>query len=65
MRSIHNGGEISGSTAGIITTALGEAYILLMAQIFKGEMNASDIGTDKGKEVMKNLFKEQLKRQKK
>ena len=59
------GGAISGSTAGIITTALGEAYILLMAQIFKGEMNASDIGTDKGKEVMKNLFKEQLKRQKK
>lgn len=59
------GGAISGSTAGIITTALGEAYILLMTQIFKGEMTASDIGTDKGKEVMKNLFKEQLKRQKK
>ena len=59
------GGAISGSTAGIITTALGEAYILLMTQIFKGEMNASDIGTDKGKEVMKNLFREQLKREKK
>lgn len=55
------GGAISGATASLITTALGEAYILLMTQIFKGEMNASDIGTDKGKETMTRLFKEQLK----
>ena len=59
------GGAISGATAGLITTALGEAYILLMTQIFKGEMSAADIGTEKGKEAMAKLFKEQLKRKKK
>lgn len=59
------GGAISGATAGLITTALGEAYISLMTQIFKGEMSASDIGTEKGKDAMAKLFKEQLKRKKK
>lgn len=59
------GGAISGATAALITTALGEAYILLMTQIFKGEMNVSDIGTEKGREAMAKLFKEQLKLKKK
>ena len=31
------GGSISGATAGLLTTALGEAYILLMEAVFKGE----------------------------
>ena len=59
------GGAISGATAALITTALGEAYILLMTQIFKGEMSVSDIGTEKGREAMAKLFKEQLKLKKK
>ena len=52
---------ISGATAALITTALGEAYILLMTQIFKGEMSVSEIGTEKGREGMAKLFTEQLK----
>lgn len=43
------GGMISGTTAGILTTALGEAYILIMEKIYKGEMKKEDLFTDKGK----------------
>ena len=55
------GGAISAGTAGIITAALGEAYVGIMELVFRGEMALSDIGTKKGKETMSLLFKEQLK----
>lgn len=55
------GGAISGSTAGLITTALGEAYIKVLELVFQGEMNINDLGTTKGKEQMSKAFKEQLK----
>lgn len=57
------GGAISAGTAGVITAALGEAYIGVMELVFKGEMSIDDIGTEKGKETMSNLFKKQLKSQ--
>jgi len=55
------GGAISASTAGVITAALGEAYIGIMELVFKGEMSIDDIGTKKGKEAMTTMFKENLK----
>ncbi len=55
------GGAISAGTAGVITAALGEAYIGIMELVFKGDMNINDLGTRKGKETMSTLFKEQLK----
>lgn len=55
------GGTISGATAGIITTALGEAYILLMEAIYKGELKASELGTPEGKKKLKELFKKKVK----
>ena len=55
------GGAISAGTAGVITAALGQAYIGVMELVFKGDMNINDIGTKKGKETMSALFKEQLK----
>ncbi len=55
------GGAISAGTAGVITAALGEAYIEVMELVFKGEMSIDDIGTKKGKDVMSTMFKEQLK----
>lgn len=58
------GGMISGTTAGLLTTALGEAYILIMEKIYKGEMNKDDLFTDEGKKEMTRLFKEQLKKAK-
>ena len=58
------GGAISAGTAGVITAALGEAYIGIMELVFKGEMSIDDLGTKKGKETMSTLFKEQLKKKK-
>lgn len=55
------GGTISGATAGIITTALGEAYIMLMEAIYKGELKASELGTAEGKKKLKDLFKKKIK----
>lgn len=57
------GGAISASTAGVITAALGEAYIAIMELVFKGEMSIDDLETKKGKDKMTVLFKQQLKMQ--
>ena len=59
------GGAISGTTAGLITTALGEAYLLLMEQIYKGEINKDTLNSPEGQKKMNKLFKEQLSVQKK
>ena len=56
------GGAISAGTAGVITAALGSAYIGVMELVFKGDMSINDIGTKKGKETMTALFKQELKR---
>lgn len=55
------GGTISGATAGVITTALGEAYIILMESIYKGDLKASELGTTEGKKKLKELFKKKVK----
>lgn len=56
------GGAISAGTAGVITAALGEAYIGIMELVFKGDMSINDIGTKKGKETITTLFQQELKR---
>ena len=58
------GGVISAGTAGVITAALGEAYIGIMELVFKGDMSIDDLGTKKGKDAMSTLFKKQLKMKK-
>ncbi|MDD3022477.1 MAG: DUF697 domain-containing protein [Syntrophomonadaceae bacterium] len=58
------GGAISAGTAGVITVALGEAYIGVMELVFKGDMSINEIGTKKGKETISVLFKENLKMKK-
>ena len=55
------GGAISASTAGILTAALGEAYIGIMTLVFNGEMSIDDLGSKVGKEKMAALFKMELK----
>lgn len=55
------GGAISAGTAGVITAALGEAYIGIMELVFKGEMGIDDLSTIKGRDAMSTMFKEQLK----
>lgn len=54
------GGVISAGTAGVITAALGEAYIGVMELVFKGEMKLGDLETKKGQEVISEKFKSQL-----
>lgn len=58
------GGAISAGTAGAITAALGEAYIGVMELVFKGDMSLDDLGTEKGKQTMSTLFKQNLKAKK-
>lgn len=58
------GGMISGATAGILTTALGEAYIRIMEMVYRGELRKEDIYSEKGKKKMSELFREELTRQK-
>ncbi|MBQ8083661.1 MAG: DUF697 domain-containing protein, partial [Clostridia bacterium] len=54
------GGTISGSTAAVITTTLGEAYILLMEMLWLGEFNATDFDSAAGRQQFRQLFRERL-----
>ncbi|MBR0399805.1 MAG: 50S ribosome-binding GTPase [Mogibacterium sp.] len=56
------GGAISAATAGVLTAALGEAYIGIMTLVFNGEMSIDDLATKKGKDQMTALFKQELKK---
>lgn len=56
------GGAISAGTAGMLTAALGEAYLGIMVLVFNGEMRIEDLITKKGKETMATLFREELKK---
>lgn len=58
------GGAISGTTAGILTAALGEAYIKVMEQVFKGELNSEDLYAEAGRNEMEKIFKDELKKKK-
>ena len=55
------GGAISGVTAGLLTTALGETFILVMTQIYKGELSTKDLESSEGKKIITAIFKDQLK----
>ena len=55
------GGAISAGTAGVITAALGGAYIAFMELVYKGEMNIEDLSSKNGKETLSKIFKEKLK----
>lgn len=56
------GGLISGTTAGLITTALGEAYIRIMEKVFLGEIKKEELLSTRTHEVMVELFREELKK---
>ncbi len=58
------GSAISGGTAGVLTAALGEAYIAMMEMIYKGEINQEEIDTPEGKQKIRQLFLNELKKKK-
>lgn len=55
------GGFISGTTAGLLTAALGQSYIKIMEMVYKGEIDKENLYTEDGKKEMARLFKEELK----
>ena len=59
------GGAISAGTAGLVTLALGKAFIEVCKMVKVGKLSEADITSSKGVSVMKKLFKEQLKQNKK
>ena len=59
------GGFISGSTASLLTTALGETYIKLMEMIYMEDLKSEDLYSENGQEIMKKIFKEELKKERK
>lgn len=56
------GGLISGTTAGLLTTALGAAYIEIMKMVFNGEIQKEDLQSKDVQETMKTLFTTELKK---
>lgn len=58
------GGLISGTTAGLLTTALGGAYIMIMEMVYRGEIDKEKLYTAEGQKEMTRLFKEELKKKK-
>ncbi len=57
-------GLISGTTAGLITTALGEAYITVMEMLYRGEIDRNDMYSERVRALMRQLFESELKRRK-
>lgn len=57
------GGAISSATASVITIALGTAYTKIMEMVFRGEMSVEDLASPKGRKLMKDLFKDKLRKE--
>ena len=55
------GGTISGATASVLTTALGESYIQIMKMIAQGEMKEKDLDTQGVQQKLKEMFTERAK----
>ena len=52
---------ISGATAGVITSALGSAYIALMEGVYKGEISTKDLETKVGKDKIRPCYSKKVR----
>ena len=59
------GGAISAGTAGIVTLAMGKAFIQVCKACRMGELSESEITSSAGMNMLKNEFKSWLKKNKK
>lgn len=59
------GGAISAGTAGLVTLAMGKAFIEVCKMVKLGKISEADITSSKGSSVMKEQFKYQMKKNKK
>ncbi len=55
------GGTVSAATAAALTSALGEAYIVIMTMVAKGEVSPEFIKTQEGIKEMSKIFVEKMK----
>ncbi|MDE7245490.1 MAG: DUF697 domain-containing protein [Oscillospiraceae bacterium] len=58
------GGAVSAGTAGVITLALGKAFIEVCKAAKMGKLSENEITSSKGVNMLKSSFKEQLKKNK-
>lgn len=58
------GGATSAATAGLVTLAMGKAFIEVCKMVEIGKLGEADILSSKGKDIMKDQFKDQLKKSK-
>ena len=56
------GGAVSAGTAGVITLALGKAYIEVCKAIKMGKLDQDALTQKEGREALKKAFKEQMKK---
>lgn len=56
------GGAISAGTAGLVTLAMGKAFIGVCGLVKLGKLSEMDVTSSKGVSIMKDQFKEQLKK---
>lgn len=54
------GGTISGTTAALLTKALGEAYIVVMNMVCREGISESDLESGKLMELLSSIFREKL-----
>ena len=59
------GGAISAGTAGLVTLAMGKAFIQVCKACKMGKLSESEITSSKGINMLKNEFKAQIKKNKK
>ncbi len=59
------GGVVSAGTAGVITLAMGKAFIEVCKLVKIGKLSEKDLTSSKGTNLMKESFKEQMKKNKK
>ena len=55
------GGAISAATAGLLTAAIGEAYIQIMIAVYKGELKEEDLSTELGKHKFEEIVTSAIK----
>ena len=55
------GGAISAATAGMLTAAIGEAYIQIMIAIYNGELSEKDLATEDGKRKFEEIVTSTIK----
>lgn len=59
------GGAISAGTAGVVTLAMGKAFIEVCKMVKVGKLSETDLTSSKGASIMKEQFRKQIKENKK